>query len=48
MKNKPSFNFTQKTEISKNLIDLLRGMLEKEPSKRLTIDEVIEHPWLQE
>ena len=36
------------TEISNSLKDLMRGMLEKDPSKRPTIDEVIEHSWLQE
>ena len=34
--------------ISENLKDLLTGMLEKDPAKRLTIDAVLQHPWFLE
>ena len=34
--------------ISDALKDLLMGMLEKDPSKRLTIDGVLQHPWFKQ
>ena len=41
---------TDGIELSNNLSDkaknLLHGMLEKDPAKRLTIYEILEHPWL--
>ena len=35
-------------KISDKLKDLITNMLQKDPSKRLTIDEVLEHPWFNE
>lgn len=32
--------------ISEEARDLLRGLLEKEPAKRLTVRQILEHPWL--
>ena len=34
--------------ISEEARDLLRGMLEKEPAKRLTVKKILEHPWLSD
>ena len=34
--------------ISNEADDLLRGLLDKNPSTRLTVDEVLVHPWLRE
>ena len=34
--------------ISENLKELLKGMLEKDPYKRSTIDDVLDHPWFQD
>ena len=31
--------------ISDELEDLISGMLEKNPSKRMTIENVLQHPW---
>ena len=33
------------TNLSDKAINLLYGMLEKDPAKRLTIYEILEHPW---
>ncbi|KAK8815858.1 hypothetical protein WA538_004981, partial [Blastocystis sp. DL] len=35
------------TNLSADLQDLLRRFLEKDPSKRISIDEILAHPWLQ-
>ena len=32
--------------VDENCIDLIRGMLEKDPNRRLTIEDVLTHPWL--
>ena len=34
-------------KISSEARDLLHGLLNKDPNKRLTIDEILEHPWLK-
>ena len=36
------------SQVSDELKDLIRGMLEKSPSKRLKINEVLSHSWLQQ
>ena len=33
-------------ELSRDLKNLLRGLLEPEPSKRLTIRQIVNHPWV--
>ncbi|KAL5629881.1 hypothetical protein BROUX41_001487 [Berkeleyomyces rouxiae] len=33
--------------ISEDSIDLIRGMLDRNVEKRLTIDQVLEHPWIK-
>ena len=35
-------------DISDNANDLLQNILEKNPNKRLTPDEILEHPWMNE
>lgn len=32
--------------VSKQGVDFLKKVLEKDPKKRLTVTEVLEHPWL--
>ena len=34
-------------KISDEARDLLKGLLNKNPNKRLTIDQILEHPWLK-
>ena len=34
-------------KISQEARDLLKGLLNKDPSKRLTIEEILNHPWLK-
>ena len=34
--------------LTENLLDLLKRMLRKNPSERISITEVIEHPWLKD
>jgi len=36
-----------KEDISREAMDLLRGLLEIDPKKRLTIRQIYQHPWLQ-
>ena len=35
-------------KISSTAKDLLHGLLNKDPDKRLTIEQILEHPWLKE
>ena len=35
-------------DISDNANDLLKNILEKDPSKRFTPDQILEHPWMNE
>jgi len=34
-------------ELSPGVIDLLQGILRPEPLHRLTIEEILAHPWMQ-
>lgn len=34
--------------MSEESIDLIRGMLDRDVESRLTIEQVIEHPWFRE
>jgi serine/threonine protein kinase len=36
-----------KEEISAESINLVQGILEKDPKKRLSINEILRHPWMQ-
>ena len=40
--------YTLKDDISEDSRDLLKGILERDPSKRLTISQILSHPWLQD
>jgi len=40
-------NYTLKDDISEEARDLLRRLLERDPIKRITISEVLEHAWLE-
>jgi len=40
--------FTLKDDVSKEAQDLLQGMLEKNPSKRLRTDQILQHEWLKD
>lgn len=40
-------NTTYKDEISTEAINLLQGILEKDPLQRLSITEILRHPWMQ-
>ena len=37
--------FDESKFMSKDLIDLITGMLKKKPEERMTLDEIILHPW---
>jgi serine/threonine protein kinase len=39
-------DYTLKDDVSEESRNLLRGLLEPEPSKRLTMNQVLVHPWL--
>jgi serine/threonine protein kinase len=38
---------TFKDEISAESINLLQAILEKDPKKRISIDQILRHPWMQ-
>ena len=40
-------NYTLKEDISANARDLLRGLLEPDPEARLTMRQVLQHPWME-
>lgn len=40
--------YTLKDDISQEARDMLRGLLEINPHKRLTIPEILNHPWLKD
>jgi serine/threonine protein kinase len=37
-----------KEDISKEARELLQGILEKDPKKRLTVGEILLHPWFKD
>ena len=41
-------NYPKLIDISDNLKDLLNKMLEINPNKRISLDEIIKHPWLND
>ena len=38
--------YTLKDDVSEDVRDLLRGLLERDPIKRLTINQILNHKWL--
>ena len=38
--------YTLKEDVSSESRELLKGLLEKDPGKRLTIGAILNHPWL--
>ena len=40
-----SARFPQPAWLGEDCLSLLRGMMEADPSKRLTVDGVLSHPW---
>ena len=40
-------NTTFKDEISAESINLLQAILDKDPKKRISIDQILRHPWMQ-
>lgn len=40
--------YTLKDDISEEAQELLRGLLEKDPLKRLTINQILNHKWLSD
>lgn len=43
-----SFTTPEKPNVSQESIDLIKGLLRKEPDKRFTIEEIMNHPWLED
>lgn len=39
-------NYELKDEISAEARDLIKGLLTRNPKKRLTVDQALKHPWL--
>jgi len=44
--HEPSYENRNKTAISNDVIDLIRKMLIKDPQKRITINDIVNHPWV--
>jgi serine/threonine protein kinase len=42
---KSDIKFPEK--VSADAIDIIRGMLNKDPSKRLSLDEILNHRWIK-
>ena len=40
--------FEFKEELSENAKDLIKGLLKRKVKERLTVEEVLEHPWLKD
>ena len=40
--------YTLKDDISEDSRDLIKGLLEKDPNKRLTIGQILSHRWLSD
>jgi serine/threonine protein kinase len=36
----------RKEELSRDLKSLIKGLLEPEPNKRLTMKQIVNHPWV--
>lgn len=45
VKCKPDYKEGQDS-VSPKALTLLRGILEKDPARRLTIEKILEHPWM--
>lgn len=43
-----SFTTPQRPNVNENAVDLIRSLLRKDPKSRLTIRQILEHPWLRE
>jgi serine/threonine protein kinase len=43
-----SAKYTLKEDISEDARNLLKGMLEADPTKRLTVRRILQHQWLSE
>lgn len=46
LNNEPSFKEKAWKQCSPDVKDLCEGLLQKEPTERMTIEEVLKHPWL--
>lgn len=40
--------YTLKDDISQEARNLLKGLMEKDPNKRMTIAQVLNHKWLED
>lgn len=43
-----SLNSSQWKDVSRNCKDVIVGLLNVDPKKRLTLNQLLEHPWIQE
>jgi serine/threonine protein kinase len=41
-------NYTLKDDVSEESRDLLKGLLESDPAKRLNMKQVLLHPWMRD
>lgn len=41
-----NYTFPPECHLSNKCIDLIQGCLEEDPEKRMSITEIISHPWL--
>ena len=43
----PTFSEPAFQEVSQDCVDLLQGLLQRNPDKRLTAVEAVQHPWFK-
>jgi serine/threonine protein kinase len=46
--NEIKFYSSDWSSVSENAKNLIKKMLEKDPTKRITIDEIYNHPWIRD
>ena len=39
--------YTLKDDISEEARELIKGLLERDPLERLTVEQILDHPWLK-
>lgn len=46
--NKANFKFSERVQISNEAKDLIENLLVVDPKQRLTVPQILNHPWLKD